>query len=806
MKHKLPIIILLSFIVLAYGQRFVKVANNLAELALLNPNDIHTNAFVAGGTVSGDGGGGVFTYNRSSTTTTNDTDVIKPVSYSGRWLRAIPSMNYTNGGGNTYITVTTNISYTTNLLTYFTNSYTTNITSTVANVFNYATNLYVTNLFYNAAQRGTEQITGTNAVVNWTNQFLKRWILNGNSFPVFSNVPTGTNEAQVQVDVVQPAGAAYTITWPGVINWRKNSGYSLLEQDTTNTFIFQWNGENTSGWLVDGDANSAFLASGGLVQRIGTGTDFTMQDDTWVDVTFSSAMSVTITNNGPYAVYYSSQIGAANSQAFYLRLYDGTNSWDGTFSQDTTESVPIPAMRLITTNVTTAPVTLTLQAYNPATVYPNAYVVSTNTVLGYHLLGSGSGGGGITYTTVTNAFSLTTGYLPYATGPNALGDSPLSRQSATNILSTANVAATNSIFHVYDTGAGSASNPAFSMGNSIGGGFGLFRDANGEPSIANASVPVTRFSTDSLRIKGGLGFVWSVGNTDSTPIRQGIYNGTGSPESVLSANTGSAYLNYAGGSGTTLYVKESGSGTSGWIAYSGGSAYDGARSISYPSTALTNIFLARQTAGDIDMWTVPSGYRAAVLSTTVSSTNATQIVIFGQVKVSGTYYQLTATTGATTNAPTTSTFGEFIYEGGDTIALNTTLTGLSIWSTIRYWTNTIVGPYSPRVLGATNGVDYTLYTCPAGKRASGPGSVIGTQIYPRLFGASTTTGMTHTGFIVPSGSSADDSTVYFQRPITVAQGAALTLHELNDGDSIVVRTSNNDAGQSFWMVISEFTP
>lgn len=46
----------------------------------------------------------------------------------------------------------------------------------------------------------------------------------------------------------------------------------------------------------------------------------------------------------------------------------------------------------------------------------------------------------------------------------------------------------------------------------------------------------------------------------------GIYNGSGSPESVVTANVGSLYLRTNGGAGTTLYVKESGTGNTGWVA------------------------------------------------------------------------------------------------------------------------------------------------------------------------------------------------------------------------------------------------
>lgn len=45
-----------------------------------------------------------------------------------------------------------------------------------------------------------------------------------------------------------------------------------------------------------------------------------------------------------------------------------------------------------------------------------------------------------------------------------------------------------------------------------------------------------------------------------------IYSGTGSPEGVVTAATGSIYLNLSGGNNTTFYVKQSGSGNTGWNA------------------------------------------------------------------------------------------------------------------------------------------------------------------------------------------------------------------------------------------------
>ncbi len=45
-----------------------------------------------------------------------------------------------------------------------------------------------------------------------------------------------------------------------------------------------------------------------------------------------------------------------------------------------------------------------------------------------------------------------------------------------------------------------------------------------------------------------------------------IFQGTGAPENVIAAPVGSLYLRTDGGTNTTLYVKESGTGNTGWAA------------------------------------------------------------------------------------------------------------------------------------------------------------------------------------------------------------------------------------------------
>lgn len=48
--------------------------------------------------------------------------------------------------------------------------------------------------------------------------------------------------------------------------------------------------------------------------------------------------------------------------------------------------------------------------------------------------------------------------------------------------------------------------------------------------------------------------------------KQKVYNGSGSPEGAVVADIGSLYLRLDGSGSTSLYVKESGTGATGWVA------------------------------------------------------------------------------------------------------------------------------------------------------------------------------------------------------------------------------------------------
>jgi len=69
---------------------------------------------------------------------------------------------------------------------------------------------------------------------------------------------------------------------------------------------------------------------------------------------------------------------------------------------------------------------------------------------------------------------------------------------------------------------------------------------------------------DSERLGGELpSYYLDYNNFTNTP---NIISGTGSPEGVVTAPVGSIYTRTDGGVGTTLYVKETGAGNTGWSA------------------------------------------------------------------------------------------------------------------------------------------------------------------------------------------------------------------------------------------------
>lgn len=86
--------------------------------------------------------------------------------------------------------------------------------------------------------------------------------------------------------------------------------------------------------------------------------------------------------------------------------------------------------------------------------------------------------------------------------------------------------------------------------------------------LETSSFPALKRSTTGLiaRLADDSSDTWMQGSRFQLTGGQAIYGGAGSPESAVTAVVGSLFLRTDGGASTTLYVKESGSGNTGWIA------------------------------------------------------------------------------------------------------------------------------------------------------------------------------------------------------------------------------------------------
>ena len=79
-------------------------------------------------------------------------------------------------------------------------------------------------------------------------------------------------------------------------------------------------------------------------------------------------------------------------------------------------------------------------------------------------------------------------------------------------------------------------------------------------------MPVFRFRENEIQDPAVVDALKEIARILSDMEVLPVYTGSGTPESSITAVVGSLYLRTDGGAGTTLYVKESGTSDTGWIA------------------------------------------------------------------------------------------------------------------------------------------------------------------------------------------------------------------------------------------------
>ena len=187
---------------------------------------------------------------------------------------------------------------------------------------------------------------------------------------------------------------------------------------------------------------------------------------------------------------------------------------------------------------------------NGVTVGRGAGNINTNTANGYQALNSNTTGVNNTANSFQALRSNTTGNNNTANGYQALNS------STTGSSNTANG---RSALHSNTTG----------VNNTANGYQALNSNTTGSNNTASGREALRSNTTGSSNTAlGKSAEAVSATASNQIAIRAGDtkwYSAAGSPEGVVTAGVGSMYTNNTGGTGTTLYVKESGTGNTGWV-------------------------------------------------------------------------------------------------------------------------------------------------------------------------------------------------------------------------------------------------
>lgn len=81
-------------------------------------------------------------------------------------------------------------------------------------------------------------------------------------------------------------------------------------------------------------------------------------------------------------------------------------------------------------------------------------------------------------------------------------------------------------------------------------------------------MPINNLLHDSLKAGRELDALNKINETvtDLNRVSPLVLSGAGTPEGAVTAPVGTLYLRTNGGANTTLYIKESGAGNTGWVA------------------------------------------------------------------------------------------------------------------------------------------------------------------------------------------------------------------------------------------------
>jgi hypothetical protein len=319
-------------------------------------------------------------------------------------------------------------------------------------------------------------------------------------------------DGQIQGD--SGSGIASTIS-PGFGNWTFSAAIRASEVDLAN-------GQVTWGaFFGAGDVVLARDAAGVLAQRNGTNAQTLRVYNTFTDASNYERAMMSWSGNRLFLGTQAAGTGTIRAldllgSGISMKSNGGTTTWE--FN---------PSGHLVTNGDNTFDIGAS-GATRPRNVYVGTSVTAGDTV------------------SANNFFAGATGLIVFT------GRSGLNSDADGNIR-LRNNAGTD--FGLLQFGGTTSSFPALKRS-------GAALQARLADDSANTGIEADYVFASDLRVavNGQLSF------SDGVDFNTFIKAGSGSPEGVVTASPGSLYLNLAGGTDTTLYTKNSGTGNTGWVA------------------------------------------------------------------------------------------------------------------------------------------------------------------------------------------------------------------------------------------------
>lgn len=230
------------------------------------------------------------------------------------------------------------------------------------------------------------------------------------------------------------------------------------------------------------------------------------------------------------------------------------------------------------------------------------------------------------------------------------------------------------------------------MTTASGGGGSGNVSSSGTPLLGQAAEWTNAATIKGVNVTGSNNYVKSDGATMATPnfttnittpkiiFTTGVTEtfGTGSPESSVTANISSVYHRTDGGSATSLYVKESGTGNTGWTAVGAGGGGSG-------TVTSASVTTANGVSASVANATTTPAFTFTLGAITPTSVNGITFSGSGTLANSGTS-SLTGFTGTGTHSGTSSGTNT----GDQTITLTGDVTGSGTGSFATTLANTAV--------------------------------------------------------------------------------------------------------------------